>query len=69
MAGNVSLIGGHIDPVETSANDEFVKVVRCKDCNKAQYKNDSKKTLWCFLHKHERKYDDFCSFGMRCKTE
>lgn len=50
-------------------NPDFVEVIRCKDCNKAQYKNDRNKTVWCFLHHHERKYDDFCSFGMRCKTE
>ena len=39
---------------------EFIKVVRCRDCNDYQ-----EKFRWCKLHDGEMQPTDFCSYGER----
>ena len=43
---------------------DVVEVVRCKDCEKSK-PTKTEELCYCFLLHDCRKYDDFCSYGIR----
>lgn len=54
---------------EMIEGNDWVEVVRCKDCKKAWLKDDKDTVRFCSAHNIIKRKNDFCSYGERKETE
>lgn len=62
------MVEGMIDETEgelIAEKADIVKVVRCKDCNNADYAGCPKGRCYCMEHGTYFNSDDYCSYGER----
>lgn len=58
-----------IDNVKNLPSADVVEVVRCKDCNNADYAGCPKGSCYCMEHGAYFGSNDYCSYGERKDNE